>query len=344
MEFLEAYSSLRETRKDAVPNVYFLSGNERYLKDKYRQLSLSKLGFHPKDVELVGEKVAEAIAEIEQPDIMCSRRVFVFPECDKVRAKADRDRILSFLEEGRQPENHVVFFESSDSFRLPRNDLVEYLKSQALWVECRSFREYKGELSRWIKLLVRARGAKFSDDIVRELADLCKKDLYLLESEIEKLVLYPGDISLKVLRKISTAARQESLQALYDMVALQNGSKAVQKMGEVFEHLSVRKVVNGLAKYLQQLLVTGAMARRTADNDEIAEALALNPYYVKKLRAASSRFTTFHLTVALNRLAEIDITVRKPGDSKTQLQGLVYTLCERPDKLVVRSLRSEGLN
>jgi len=344
MIFLDSYKKL--SGDPGIPQVYFLSGPSGYLKTRYQDLLLKKLGLRREALTEIDpvKKLGVGISEMSQPSFFEPLHVFLVPEIDKVKSVKALDSFREFLTGGTLPEGHKVILVSSDSRRLPRNDFFEFLRENVEWVECQDLKESKSEVSRWIKVCMLEKGRNLPEDVVRELAEMYKTDLYGMESEIEKLAYYPDRVTPEILRGITTGNREASLQPLYDMIALQNGPRALQKITDVMELVPLRQVINGIARFLHQLLVTSSMAPNQEENTEIAESLGVNPYYVKKLRASATRFSPFHLTVALNRLARIDTAIREEGDSRPMLQSLVYFLCESPEKMVVTPMSLGSLN
>lgn len=336
MLFLEAYKTLPKT--DPLPQVTYLSGPVRYLKDKYRDLFVARAGAILERLP-EGCSVVEAFGEINYPSLTDPVRVFLWSGMESLKPFKVQEQVLSLLSKPL-PTGHFLLLETSDTRAVPKGPLFDKLQVGS-WVECREFQEHKEELSSWVKLCMKLRGVKFPDEVVRELADIYKKDLYFLESEIEKLSRYPGPVTLEVLRNVCVGSKEASLHSLYDMLSLRNGAMSLQRISEALEVMPVRQVINGLSQFLYQMYVVSMMSRSSADTEELGEALGLNPYIVKKLRASSTRFSPYHLTVALNRLAKIDTKVRLPGDVRTLLQNLVYLLCEKPEKLASSAL-SEG--
>lgn len=346
MKYLESYESLQKEDSE-IPQVIYLTGYSEFLKTQYLELLLRRLGIKRDSVTFMDSSspVLSFLSEVSQPSFFAPIQVFVLREVDRIRSGKAHGHFISFLEkEDSLPKGHYVVLMTSPARRNPKGEMFDYFKEKVSWVECDDLREHKGEVSKWVRICMKRRRRNFSKEVVRELAELCKGDLYGLESEIEKLSYYPGSLTVDNVREIVLGSRSTSLQGLYDMISLRNGGKALEKMTEAMETLSARQVLNGLSKFLHQLLVTSSVDPGPDSTNEIAESLGVNPYYVKKLRAAAIRFSPFHLTVALNRLAKIDVSVREARDTQPMMQSLIYFLCESPDKMVVRASESELAN
>lgn len=344
MRFLRAYKRLTELKK--CPPVYYLTGPEKYLREKCLDLVLGKLGITRRSVVEFSSAVkpGEVISEAGQPSIFEPVRVFIYSEVDKTRSQRDLKALRDFLEAGRLPQGHTLILTESSRRRAPKGDFYDYMRDKTEWVECTELRESREEVSKWIWLNLETRGCTLPGEVIRELAETYKKDLHFLDPELEKLVWYPEKVTLEVLQNVGAGSKEGTLQPLFDMISVQNGPKSLQRLNEALESLTLRQVLNGIARFLHHVLVTSGMAKEAASNSEISEALGINPFFVRRLRTAASRFNMFHLTVALNRLAEIDTTLRQEGDSQPLLQNMIYFLCEKPGKLVQRVMDTDRIH
>jgi DNA polymerase-3 subunit delta len=178
-----------------------------------------------------------------------------------------------------------------------------------------------GQLPGWIHRCARDKGGALSTEATAMLAALVGPDLRLLDSEIEKLLLYAEgrqvttrDVSLLVSR-----ASETKIFDLVDCIGLRETDKALRLLRRMLaERVEPMYLLAMLARQVRILMQVKELGARDLTEPEIAKKLALHPFVVKKGLAQSRRFSLEQLETAHQRLIDADLAI-KTGEQEANL-------------------------
>lgn len=324
-----------------VPHTFFISGSNAYQRSKYIELILRRIKLTRQGVVDVVDivppiKMEEVSNTIYSPSIFSSTRVFFLRGVDLIKPARDLGILESKFRGSPLPEGHYLVVLESDSKKDPKGSFFDYMRESFEYVVCSDLQESRSEVSKWVALRMGEHGKALSNDIVAALIEIYSGDLETLDAEIEKLLWYPDTVTKEVLAGLVVNSADIPLYYLYEMLSIRNGARSLQRLHEALQASTLRQVINGIVKFLHQILVASAQLKLGASTETIAECLGVGTPTALRVKGAASRHNPLHLVVALNRLSAIDVSVREVGDSLPSLQSLLYFLCERPEKLIVK--------
>jgi len=214
------------------------------------------------------------------------------------------------------------------------NPLMKKLSPLA---DAKEFPLLKGnKLREWVRQRVREEGGKISPQAVSSLADLVGGDLWIMQSEIEKLLLYSqgrivseGDVT-----QLVSYARETSIFALVDAIVeghLGVAQKVLQQLyleGDSSIHILVMITrqfrLIALAKDLEPGLPPSQIQHR----------LGLSPgYALEKTLAQARGYSLQGVKRAYDKLLETDLAIKTgtyDSDDQLALEFLVTELCAPP--------------
>jgi DNA polymerase III subunit delta len=267
-------------------------------------LSLSELQHACDSVPFLGDKRLVVVT-----DLVAARPAFM-------------DELLAYLPD-LPATTRLVFLEHKS---LPKNHPLVSLADQSGYV--RQFKRLEGaSLEKWIRDEVAARGGQIAHRAAHLLALNVGNDLYMLEMEIEKLVLYKGgemieadDVSL-----LCPYVAEASIFDLVDAMGTRNGQTAAQLLQKKLEEgVDPAFLFAMMVRQYRLLIMAAELAEAGHRAQEIAQALKIHPFVAGKVYGQSRTYSLEQLTQIYRRLLEIDVEVKtSQTDMVTALTLLV---------------------
>ena len=223
------------------------------------------------------------------------------------------------------PTTDVAFVDG----RLSRgNPLLRRLTPPA---RVREFSSLRGEaLRRWIQDRVAYAEGSMTPAAVRLLSDLVGGNLWVLDGEVEKLVLYCGrsPIGEEDVRTLVAVAREASAYAAIDALLEEGGQSA----GQLFDRLlaagvGVPYIMALLARQLRQLVLAQELLSQGATPQQVGQRLVIRwDFLLRKTVEQAQRHTLGQLRDLYRRLVELDLAI-KTGEMAEDL-GLQLLVAE----------------
>lgn len=227
------------------------------------------------------------------------------------------------------PTTVLVFFDTEIDAK-SHNPLIRTLTPASDKVL--QLNEIKGrELTAWIRDYTSKNGGKMSVAAVNLLADYIGGDLWTLEGEINKLIVYcmGRDITDNDVREITSFAREENIFALVDGV-LEGRIKQAQHM--LHRMLGYGTAPQQILAMIERQLIIIMRVKDVGQNvplPQIKERLGLHPRYpLDKTLKQSRAFTLSRLRRAFHCLLDTDVAIKTGRyDDDLALDMLVIELC-----------------
>lgn len=235
------------------------------------------------------------------------------------------DDLLDYLSE--LPDTTRLFFLESSA--LPGNHRALKFAEHQEGGGARLFARPKGQdLNRWISQRVTQRGGQISSGAVQTLARNVGSDLYILDNEIEKLLMYKGteeQIEAEDVGLLSPYAAEANIFELVDALGNRDEKRASlllhQKLREGMDHFHLFSMI---ARQFRLLIQVKEMADVGARPPTIGRQLQLHSFVAGKLFQQSQRFTLPQLERIHRHLLEVDLGVKTGrNDMVTALSLLV---------------------
>lgn len=268
------------------------------------------------------------------PFLAPKRLVFVENYFSSKPDKKEVDKLLDYLK--TIPDTARLFF--IESKLLAKNSRVLKLANQEdVPGVIRSFEPLAGpKLEQWIIKRATQKEGRMHPAAARMLATNAGNDLALLDSELEKLVLYKMDpqqdeteeITAKDVQLLSPHIAEVNIFDLVDALGNRNGARAAallqQKLNEGAEPFLIFSM---FVRQFRMMIQVKELAELNMRPPEIAKETKIHSFVVGKVLQQSKSFSVRQLEQVYAHLLDIDIKVKTgQGDLVTALNMLVFNL------------------
>ncbi len=340
--------------------VYLLYGPEDYLIEEEvqrlldRTLSLKERGLN---LHLFNgeEHSGKEIVQTAQTIPMFSKyRFVVVSETDRMNEEG-MEKLLTYIQ---KPSPTTCFILCVQNFGLWKKHQAEIEKVGKI-IECTRL---KGKaLVSWLKNRMAAKGKKLSEDAADYLVEVVGDHLHDLDNVLEKAFLSVGKKQMIELSDVEGIASEVKISTVFDLmdaIGQRNLEKALGILGKAMESkiISFKKdeeiskkmddpfplLLNMMAKQYRNIWKVKEMVSQQEESGEIARALRMSPWNVKKLMDQGRHFSESSLREGILKCHQTDLSVKRGRVQKDLLmEKLVIDLC-RPGNPPSFSFRKEG--
>lgn len=169
-------------------------------------------------------------------------------------------------------------------------------------------------LKRWLADRMAAKGGSISTAALREIAAYDDTDLNLLDSELDKLMLYAAgrQIEAKDVQKLGSFAWQGDIFRLVDALGQGNSRSALSALRHLFNRGEAPHHIFAMVIRQFRLLIQAKELQETGQKvEQVASALRTKPFVATKLLRQCQRFTLPQLEGIYWRLLEVDTAVKR---------------------------------
>ena len=210
------------------------------------------------------------------------------------------------------------------------NALLKQISSVA---SVKEFANIKGAaLQNWIQRRVKEQGGDMSPQAVRLIASLVGENLWVLASEIEKLLIYTSGRSIeeKDVKAVVSHAREANVFAMVDALIEGRAPTAASLLHQLLqEGETAPGLLWMITRQLRMLVQAKELSRRGASMAEIKGRLgSTSDYVLTKALKQSDRYSMQRLEQVYHKLLDTDLSIKKgvwKGD--LALDFLVAELC-----------------
>ncbi len=228
----------------------------------------------------------------------------------------------------RMPESTVlILIEERVS---GRNPLFSALAPLA---QVKAFPLLKGrQLESWVKRWVERNGGSISPQAALELSRLVGSNLWVMASEIDKLISYTGGrrIELEDVNKLVSYAQQTSIFTMVDAILESKAALAQSLLQRLLrEGVSPPHLLFVLSRQLHRVLRAKVLKEQGVSDSQIQSRLNITQDFVlRKTLEQAQRFSLNKLKMIYPRLLEADLSIKtgKLG-GELALDLLVAELC-----------------
>lgn len=261
----------------------------------------------------------EILADAQTISFFTDKKCIVVEDSEFLSAKDSTGFLLEpLLEYLKAPMDSTVLI-LTGSFAKPdmRKKAVKQILSFCKCIVCN--RLDKNSLPAYVKEQLQKRNIQVSPACFRLLCERLPYDVGMIHNELDKLELYGDTITESLIKQLVTRSLEEDVFALVNAVV----NKDRRQCFRIWRDL---QVLNKDPIYLIVLIssqfhllyqVKCAMLQGMNRQDEIAEQLGVHPYRVKLALGICHRFTADDLLETLNRLADLDQSIKAGKVDKT---------------------------
>ena len=253
----------------------------------------------------------------------------------------DRDALFAVLPLVA-PGSGIVFVEASPSgAREPgQKRLVDAVRSAG--GEVRAFRAPKGgELSGWIEAEARERGMRLGPGAARALAARVggfvtdndadrRSQTMIADRELNKLALYrpDGAVAAEDVEALVAEAVPGSVWAFTDAVGRRDIARAAELLDRLTESTPEPVLLAVLHRRVRELIEVADHLAAGAREESLPRTMGIHSFRAQQLAIQARRWTLPELEAALDRLVDLDATVKNaPGYGASEAQRrLAFTM------------------
>lgn len=175
------------------------------------------------------------------------------------------------------------------------------------------FREFNSQdaagLGKWLSEEAKQRGANLSFKDANYLIERVGPNQRLLNSELDKLVIYDTDITEGTINLLTEPSPQSSIFQLIDAAFGDNKKRTLELYHEQRElKVEPQQIIAMLAWQLHSLAVV--KTTHQANVATIAKEAKLNPYTVRKSLAMAAHISLADLKLCITKLLQIDLKLK----------------------------------
>ena len=210
------------------------------------------------------------------------------------------------------------------------------LKELGPLAKVKEFRLLQGAtLRKWIEERVAKRGGTISPQALRLLAALVGDNLWVLASEIEKLLLYASErrIEEEDVKRVVSYAREASVFTMVDALVEGRASTAARLLHQLLEEgATAPYLLVMITRQLRLLLQAKELSLGGVPASSIKNRLGLaSDYTVTKALEQSKRYSMKRLEQVYHKLLETDLAIKRGmWKGELALDLLVAELCPVP--------------
>jgi len=356
--FAAAERFVAEVGGDSRRAGYVLLGDEAFLYGVCRRGVLKALvpddlrDFCLHDLDLAETSIFEALDLAQTPSLMAPFQVLFLRNVKTLYGRGQKkDEFAAIDEYFRRPNPQALLVFVADHVKLPqdlrRMDMQDKERAERIRetlgdacgvVELQRVSE--DDAVRWVMREAEAKGVTFKEDAARELVDALGAEMLIVQSELEKLLLYAsakgdGAVDVGDVETMVSAAKQRSLYELTDAISLKDAPRALALLQGLLnasdggEDSAIGHVFT-LAKTFRQMLVLNE--KQVKDQRAMWQVLwpgfRLAPFAADALIAQARRYRDRgELTRGLRLIAKADLELRSsPADKRLVLERLVMRL------------------
>jgi DNA polymerase-3 subunit delta len=330
-------------KKGQIEPVYFLYGEETYLRDgAVRQIADAALTgtmlreFNDSSFDLVNDDIRDAIAAAEQLPLMSDRRVVVIKNLNKLegRKKLDNDEedgvspaaqiLMAYLV--RPVPTTVVILTSDDIDK--RRKYAKMLLGAAAY-EFKPLQQK--DLPSWIRDYLRSLNTEIDPAALTLLNETLATDLTTVRNELSKLAVaaVPSRrITSELVEQLSRRSREHMNWDLTDSIVSRNRRQALRVLRNLLddgvEPVLLTAVIAGTFRRMglaKELLVRGG------SSGEIFSEVRVPPFKQRDYLAMLNRIDSNKISQMIQRIAETDLSIKtSKATPRMQMEMLVCEL------------------
>jgi DNA polymerase-3 subunit delta len=209
------------------------------------------------------------------------------------------------------------------------NPLLKELSAKA---KIKPFPLLKGErLSKWVEKEVASQGAAISPEAVDLLTRLVGGNLWIMASEINKLVSFALGRRIEVddIQKIVSSAQESNVFAMVDAILDFKAGPAEQLLEDLLQRgASPTYLLAMLSRQVRLLVRAKELVRQRKSDIEIQNRMGLAPFPLRKTMEQAQRYPIERLKDVYLKLLEADLSIKwGKYDGKLALNILIAELC-----------------
>ena len=329
---------LSQISKDTPAPIYLFLGEEYFFLDScltaLRKATLEESAETFNYDCIFGEDTdaQEILTLCETLPVFATRRLVAVKHIDKLRVRP-LEALQSYVRNPVSSTCLALIGTKLDG----RSTATRTLRESSVVVECHPLTT--GDIPHWVKQYSAAIGLRLDKPGIDLITSACRRDLYTLKHELDKLATYVAPNTNATVTDVQTLLDGEPIDSVFEIcnaLGRHDPASALRIMRTILEAgeppLRLLALLTSQFRHLwkvQSLTQNENGPRLTPD--ALAKITGLSPFRVRTLLGQVAQFSTADLRSAFSRIAEVDSRLKGFGGQtpKIVLESLVLSLCGR---------------
>ena len=338
------YIDVIQGKKLPEKSFYVLSGSDPYTFNQLekiltqRFLSDDPSNFNRFKTECNGNtKGNDVVNACEEYPFGSQYRLVIATYANRLKS-SEGDKIKHYLQD---PVDTSILIMTEDTEELkskskgkfyPSRSLKKEISKSGLVIHCNlNFREVKD----WIRTRVTSESKDIDSTALNLLVEMVGNNLWDLNQEIEKIVLYAGDrrrLTEQDVEAITSHRPQSKIFNFTEKVGSKNISQALKIMDELYrERTPSVMILISLNNHFTFLCRIRELMDEGMSSEEIAKKLRKHPYYVKKSMSQAQRFSETSFDTVFDLLARADGALKSGMNDRNVMEMTLIQICRQKD-------------
>lgn len=299
--------------------IYLIYGEDNFcsrqklekIKKDFEKYDPSKINLASFDVEEVEFKSIKQA--IQSQPFLAKARLIIIKNLILKGHKKIQEEFFDLIKNKEIPKsNDVVLFEKN---KIKKNSRLYKLLQKEERVE--EFNPLFGyQLNAWIEKEIENRGGKINKKAVSKLASFVGNNLWQLDNEINKLILYKAGEEIKE-EDISLQVRAKLDENIFNFIDALGRKDKIKALKLLHDQISLGEneiyLLTMISYQLRNLITIRSLKDVGMNQEEIAKKAKIHPYVVKKTLMQISNFNLRRLKNMYRDLLEADISFKTGG-------------------------------
>ena len=297
--------------------VDIIYGNEEYkLKEHIRDVIAKYEDPDVIKIDLEKEPVEVLLTDALMPSMFGNTKILIgegsYFLTGTKRAGVLTQNIDALLENLKNiPDNvHLIFTVSEESLD-SRKKVVKELKKLAKVVE---YNKKNQNPVSFVADALKANKFEFHNDLTKQIVNQVGHDLLVLNTELEKLIIYMGDekkLDGSIIKKVLVKNIMDTIWDLMDVILINDKKRTLELYNSLLElGEDPVKIYNIIASSYRLMLEARTLNDAGFTNKDIASNLGVHPYRVELALNKSRRYDKEILINQIERLYDLDLKVK----------------------------------
>lgn len=291
------------------------------IKSEFENIDIISYSLLDTDIEKIIQD-ASSISLFDQPKMIIVKDPFFLKSKKKENNEEDLSlkeemKLESFLHYLEHPNPDVQFILVLEAETLDeRKKVVKEIRKKAHVEEFK--KKTNDELYQFIKQRIQTNKKKISREAIHELILKTTGNLYIIENEIKKLVLYKLEEEEITKEDVKLVVRKVDTEDIFDLIHALLQHQTAEVLRIYYELLSYNeepiKILVLIANQFRLIYQTKALKSEGLKNEEIAQLLGAHPYSIQL--AQEVPISMPKLLSYLRELADLDYDIKTGNINK----------------------------
>ncbi|MCE1246427.1 MAG: DNA polymerase III subunit delta [Firmicutes bacterium] len=323
-------------------NLYVISGSDPFAFSELERIFTAK--FLSDDPSLFNRvridctantKAAVISAACEEYPFGSAHRLIIVSYAHKMKSE-EGEKLRKYLDDPA-PSSVIVIFEDEEELKsagsskfYPSRVLRAEIKKHGLYIPCTmGFYEIKN----WIKSRFDEERKDIEQHAVNLLQEMIGNNMWDLNQEIEKIILYVGDrnnVRSKDVETITSGRPQSKMYNLTERIGMGDISSSMKIYDELIrEKTPPIMILGSLNSHFSLLYNINRLLAQGENGDNIAKKLKKHQFFIKKCVPQAQRLTELSFETIFDLLARADGGLKSGLDERNVMELTLIQICRQ---------------